>query len=102
MLGDLWDSVALSPQYPLNLMILGCPLCHLCCLSGCNWILIVVRSFFVGYIPPAGLLEVTPPTTLCILLYRFCQNQATKLRKQTHTSKNNPYAQSHYQQKMSK
>ena len=47
MVRDLWDQWC-SLLDLLNLMLLSCPLCHLCCLCGRNWVLIVLRLFFVG------------------------------------------------------
>ena len=84
----------------LNLISLGCPLCHLCWFSGCNWFLIVVGSFFGWSLLPAGWLKGTLPTTSCVLLWRCFQNKTTKAMQQTHTCKTTYPLISHYHQQM--
>ena len=65
MVGGLWESLVQSSWSP-ELNALGMPFMPLCWFSACNWVLIVVGSFFGVSFPPAGWLRVTPPTTsLC-------------------------------------
>ena len=52
-------------------MLLGYPLCFLCLLSGCNWVLIIVGLFFGGSFLLAHWLRVILPTISCMLLYRY-------------------------------
>ena len=63
VVGGLWDSVVQSPWSP-ELDALGMPFMPFM-LALCNWVLIVVGSFFGGPFPTAGRLLVSPPTRSC-------------------------------------